>query len=230
MPAVQQWGRRESIIWPPRHYLYTLGAIFLSLVATGFFVYVRFQFGLTPLERYYLPYYLRTELTGLTRPASSYQLLYVSDGKSRSRTALEADVKPGTTPQSDRTPFAPCAFLASAAAGLPLAVPRTTTQLLKQVSSRLDRALGLCGYSSCPALYDATHFWPRGLRAATSIFRPQGYQAHQDTSLRAPPQRPRSCECQGLHRSRERQRHWHHDQRFQTTRCVFLAMPKINTF
>ncbi|HET6176655.1 MAG TPA: hypothetical protein VFE61_06980 [Candidatus Sulfotelmatobacter sp.] len=24
MQSVQQWGRRESIIWPPRHYLYTL--------------------------------------------------------------------------------------------------------------------------------------------------------------------------------------------------------------
>jgi hypothetical protein len=105
MPAVQQWGRRESIISPPRRYLYTLGAIFLSLVATRFFVYVRFQFGLTPLERYYLPYYLRTELTGLTRPASSYQLLYVSDGKSRPRTALEADLKPGTTPQLTGRPL-----------------------------------------------------------------------------------------------------------------------------
>ena len=29
-------------------------------VATGFFIYVRFKFGLSPLERYYLPYYLRS--------------------------------------------------------------------------------------------------------------------------------------------------------------------------
>ena len=28
MPAVQQWGRKESIIWPPRGYLYTLGALY----------------------------------------------------------------------------------------------------------------------------------------------------------------------------------------------------------
>jgi type IV secretory pathway TraG/TraD family ATPase VirD4 len=100
MPAVQQWGRKESIIWPPRRYLYTLGALFLSLVATGFFIYVRFQFGFSPLERYYLPYYLRSEMAGLTRPASTYQLLYVTDNKSRARTALEADVEPGSTPQS----------------------------------------------------------------------------------------------------------------------------------
>jgi hypothetical protein len=50
MPAAQQ-GRRESIIWPPRHYPYTLGAIFLWLVATGLFVYIHFQFGLSLLER-----------------------------------------------------------------------------------------------------------------------------------------------------------------------------------
>ena len=78
MPTVQQWGRRESIIWPPRGYLYTLGAFFLAIVATGFFMYLRFQFGLLPLERYYLPYYLRSETAGMTHSASKYEMLYVS--------------------------------------------------------------------------------------------------------------------------------------------------------
>ena len=93
MPAVQQWGRKESFIWPPRGYIYTLGALFLAIVATGFFVWLRFQYGLPPLERYYLPYYLRTETAGLTHPASTYQMIFVSDGKlpdagrSRSRRA-----------------------------------------------------------------------------------------------------------------------------------------------
>jgi type IV secretory pathway TraG/TraD family ATPase VirD4 len=36
-------------------------------------------------------------MPGLLHPASTYQLLYVSDGKSRSRPALEADVEPGAT-------------------------------------------------------------------------------------------------------------------------------------
>lgn len=52
MPNVQQWGRKESIIWPPRGYLYTLGAFFLACVATGIFVYIRFQYGFAPLARY----------------------------------------------------------------------------------------------------------------------------------------------------------------------------------
>lgn len=99
MSTVQQWGRKESLIWPPRGYLYTLGAFFLALVATGVFVCIRFQYGLTPLERYYLPYYLRSETAGLTHPASNYQMLYVSDGQSLGRPALDADVQPGSTQQ-----------------------------------------------------------------------------------------------------------------------------------
>jgi hypothetical protein len=100
MPTVQQWGRKESIIWPPRGYLYTLGAFFLAIVATGFFVYIRFQFGLSPLQRYYLPYYLRSETAGITHSVSKYQMLYVSDGVSDRRAALESDVQPGATPPS----------------------------------------------------------------------------------------------------------------------------------
>jgi hypothetical protein len=99
----QYVGRR--LIWPPRHYPYTLGAIFLSLVATGLFVYIHFQFGLSPLEPCYLPYYPRTELGGFTHPASNYRLLYISDGKSRPRTALEADVGPGSMPQQTGNPL-----------------------------------------------------------------------------------------------------------------------------
>ena len=64
-------------------------------MATAFFVYVRFQYGLLPLQRYYLPYYLRTETAGLTHPASTYQMIAVSDGKSRTRAASEADVEAG---------------------------------------------------------------------------------------------------------------------------------------
>ena len=105
MPTVQQWGRRESIIWPPRGYLYTLGAFFLACVATGFFVYLRFQFGLQPLQRYYLPYYLRSETAGIAHSASKYEMLYVSDGETPGRAALEADVQPGSTPQFGGKPL-----------------------------------------------------------------------------------------------------------------------------
>ena len=131
MPTVQQWGRKESIIWPPRGYLYTLGAFFLALVATGFFVYVRFQYGLSPLERYYLPYYLRSEMPGLTHHASNYQMLYVSDGKSRARPALEADVEPGATPQLTGAPLPLALSELAQQQGFRLLVPRTAAQLTR---------------------------------------------------------------------------------------------------
>jgi type IV secretory pathway TraG/TraD family ATPase VirD4 len=113
MPTVQRWGRNESLIWPPRTYLYTFSAFFLSLAATGLFVYVQFQFGFSPLERYYLPYYLRSEMPSLTHHASTYQLLYVSDGNSRARPALAADVRPGQTAQPTGAPL-PLALSAQA--------------------------------------------------------------------------------------------------------------------
>jgi hypothetical protein len=105
MPNVQQWGRRESLIWPPHRYLYTLGALFLALLATGLFVWLRFQYGLQPLEQYYFPYLLCSETTGTLRPSSNYQLLFVADGKSHTRPALNGDVQPGQTVQGRDRPL-----------------------------------------------------------------------------------------------------------------------------
>jgi hypothetical protein len=105
---VQQWGRRESLIWPPHGFLYTLGALFVALLFAGLFVWVRFEFGLQPLERYYLRYYLRSETIGTLHPAGIYRLIFVSAGKSRTRPAVEPDLQPGVTAQSDGSslPFA----------------------------------------------------------------------------------------------------------------------------
>jgi type IV secretory pathway TraG/TraD family ATPase VirD4 len=105
MATVQQWGRKESIIWPPRGFVYTLGAFIFASILAGLFIYIRFQYGLSPLQRYYLPYYLRTETAGLTHPVSQYQLLYVSDGKKAGRAALNGDVQPGSTPQFGGKPL-----------------------------------------------------------------------------------------------------------------------------
>jgi hypothetical protein len=105
MATVQQWGRKESVIWPPRGYIYTLGGFILACILTGIFIYIRFQYALSPLQRYYFPYYLRTETAGLAHPVSQYQLLYVSDGERRSRAALDSDVQPGSTPQFGGKPL-----------------------------------------------------------------------------------------------------------------------------
>jgi type IV secretory pathway TraG/TraD family ATPase VirD4 len=97
MPKPAKWGRTETIIWPPRSPIYTYGAVFLAVIATGFFVYLRFTFALTPLQQFYVPYYLRTEVAGVMHKTDKYQLLAVSGGPSGVRLATEDDVKAGKT-------------------------------------------------------------------------------------------------------------------------------------
>ena len=58
--ATTQWGRKETIIFPPHSPIYTYGAVFLAFVLTGCFVYLRFSFGQTPLQQFYTPIYART--------------------------------------------------------------------------------------------------------------------------------------------------------------------------
>ena len=88
MATVQQWGRKESIIWPPRGYVYTLGAFIFACILTSIFIYIRFQYGLSPLERYYLPYYLRTETAGLTHPMSQSMFRTVRRQREQPWTAM----------------------------------------------------------------------------------------------------------------------------------------------
>ena len=100
-----QWGRKETVIWPPHGPINTYGALFVSVAAAALFMYLHFAFGLTPLQQYYLPYYTRATLSGDFRKADKYQLLLVvNNAENRSRIAREQDVIPGSTSQYDGKP------------------------------------------------------------------------------------------------------------------------------
>ena len=58
--ASQQWGRKETVIFPPHSAIYTYGAVFLAFVMTGCFLYVRFAYGQTLLQQFYTPMYARS--------------------------------------------------------------------------------------------------------------------------------------------------------------------------
>jgi hypothetical protein len=95
-----QWGRKETVIWPPHGPINTYGALFVSVAAAALFIYLHFAFGLTPLQQYYLPYYTRATLLGYVHKADNYQLLFlVNNAETRSRIAREQDVIPGSTSQ-----------------------------------------------------------------------------------------------------------------------------------
>jgi hypothetical protein len=105
MQSTHAWGRKESWIWPPRAFYYTYTAIFIAVVLCGLFMYLRFEFGMTPLQRYYLPYSIRVWTSGWRQSAGKYQLLCVAGQGRQSRVALDPDVQAGETPQTGLRPL-----------------------------------------------------------------------------------------------------------------------------
>jgi type IV secretory pathway TraG/TraD family ATPase VirD4 len=99
------WGRKETIIWPPRKPIYTFGALFLGVIATGFFVYLRFILVLSPLQQFYLPAYIKTTATSAFPMHSKYRMLLMADAKRHAWYAREVDVEPGSTPQPTGKPI-----------------------------------------------------------------------------------------------------------------------------
>lgn len=99
------WGRKETIIWPPHKPIYTLGALFLGLIATGFFVYFRFILVLSPLQQFYLPTYIKTTATASVPFHLKYRMLLMSDAKRHVSYAGAVDVETGSTPQPNGKPI-----------------------------------------------------------------------------------------------------------------------------
>ena len=96
--ANTQWGRQETLTFPRHSPIYTYGAIFIALVLTGAFLYLRFAFGQSPLQEFYTPAYLRTAVGGAFNKKDKFQLLYVGEGGRPLRLAAEADLQQGSTP------------------------------------------------------------------------------------------------------------------------------------
>jgi hypothetical protein len=105
MTNIYKWGRNESVIWPPHGPIYSWAAVFACAFLLALFMYLCFRFTLSPLQQYYLPYYLRSEMAGAMRPAGKYHLLYVIDASGKLRPALADDVKQGKSEQSSGKPI-----------------------------------------------------------------------------------------------------------------------------
>jgi hypothetical protein len=102
--AQQEWGRNEATIWPRRGMIRTLGALFIALVAIFAIAYLRFAFGLSPLQRFYLPAFARSAALAQVTQNNAYRLLLIADAKGRSRFAVDSDLIPGETKVSDARP------------------------------------------------------------------------------------------------------------------------------
>ena len=105
--ATMHWGRKETIIFPPHSPIYTYGAVFLAVVLTGLFVYLRFTFGNTPLQRFYTPIYIRSSVAGSVSAnrKDKYRLVMIGARGIRPRPATDADVTDGNTPEPGARPL-----------------------------------------------------------------------------------------------------------------------------
>ena len=99
------WGRKETLITPPRAPIYTYVAIIVALLVTLISAYLWAVGMWSRLERFYLPIYIETGLLGAVQKTHSYQLPTVMDAQHRTRPALPEDVEPGKTPQPDGRPL-----------------------------------------------------------------------------------------------------------------------------
>ena len=102
-----QWGRKETIIWPPHAPVMSYTAIATALLCTVLFVWQRLHFSLPPLQQSYITEYIRAELGAAVHTHGSYRLLYLGGGKPKPRLALPVDFAAGqmTLPDGRVVPF-----------------------------------------------------------------------------------------------------------------------------
>ena len=89
-----QWGRKETIVWPPQAPIYTCAAVasaFLCLVLFG----LQQLRSLPTLQACYITDYLRADVGARFQQSGKYSLLYVSGPKQKPRLGLPADFIPG---------------------------------------------------------------------------------------------------------------------------------------
>src|ERR1035441_311921 len=106
--AMTKWGRKETIIWPPHGPIYTYGAVFVAVILTGLFLYCRFTFGTSLLQRFYTPTYIRSSVAGAIGASrrDNYRMLMVGARGITPRLATDADVTDGKTPEPGGKPLA----------------------------------------------------------------------------------------------------------------------------
>jgi type IV secretory pathway TraG/TraD family ATPase VirD4 len=92
-----QWGRKETIIWPPHVPMLSYTAIATALLCTSLFVWQRYTVSMTPLQRSYMTEYVRSQVGGTFNAHETYRLLYLGGGTAKPRLAFPVDFVPGRT-------------------------------------------------------------------------------------------------------------------------------------
>ncbi len=97
MSQKQDWGRKETVVWPPHSPIYTFmgvaGCVLLTLVMC--WLYLRFW--QTPMQQTYTVAYAQSSIGTVFKQKGKYQLIYVAGGKVAPRLAVPLDFTEGET-------------------------------------------------------------------------------------------------------------------------------------
>ena len=69
-----QWGRKETIIWPPHVPILSYTAVATAFLCTCLFIWQRLHFSLTPLQKSYITEYIRSGVGGTFNAHEIYRL------------------------------------------------------------------------------------------------------------------------------------------------------------
>ena len=92
-----QWGRKETVIWPPQMPIWTYSAIAFALLCSCVIFLKQNRTGGTELEKSYTTEYIRSMVGAQFKQTGSYRLLYLGGGKAKPRLAMPVDFKDGET-------------------------------------------------------------------------------------------------------------------------------------
>ena len=91
-----QWGRKETIVWPPHAPIMSYTALAMALLCTVLFVWQRLNYGLEPLQHSYISEYLRSSIAGAFHGHGKYRMIFLGGVTAKPRLALPADFAPAT--------------------------------------------------------------------------------------------------------------------------------------
>ena len=95
--ATQQWGRKETVVWPPNMPVYSYSAVVVALFCTVVYMWARFTFAVSPLQQFYTPVYIRAVAGSALNHRGGYQMIYVGGPRTPNRIARPEDVQEGST-------------------------------------------------------------------------------------------------------------------------------------
>ena len=97
-----EWRRDERTGWPSHLPVHTIPLFIFSMLTVAGVWYSRYVRIWTPLERHYLPAYVRAQIAGMFRDDGSYTLLQIVTRK-ETRLAIDDDVVPAVTESGENT-------------------------------------------------------------------------------------------------------------------------------